>query len=115
MIQFLIILGSLFHKNPPLNLDLPIILILLIFYNITFVPSHPHMIDFRVYRPHKNKITNKQIMKRCVCSNVQRRVHVSRATIWRDDKIFKVNIYNGRNGCVLIISSPIARRPKAFQ
>ncbi len=39
----------------------------------------------------------------------------SRATIWRDDKIFRVNIYNGRNGCTLIISSLIDKRPKAFQ
>jgi hypothetical protein len=54
-------------------------------------------------------------MKRRVCNNAQIRAHVSRATIWRDDKIFKVNIYNGRNGCALIINSPIARRPKGFQ
>ncbi len=48
MIQFLVILGSLSHKNPPLNIDLPIIFILVIFFNITFSPSHPHKIDYRV-------------------------------------------------------------------
>jgi hypothetical protein len=48
MIQFLIILGSLSDKNPPLTIDLPIILILLIFYNITFDPSHLNMIDYEV-------------------------------------------------------------------
>jgi hypothetical protein len=54
-------------------------------------------------------------MKRCVCNNVQRRAHAYKPTIWRDDKIFKVNINNNTNGCTLIINSPIARRPKAFQ
>jgi len=54
-------------------------------------------------------------MKRHVCSNVQRRAHASRPTIWRDDVIFKVNINNGKNGCTLIINFLIARRPKAFQ
>jgi hypothetical protein len=98
-----------------LNIDLPIILIFLIFYNITFGPSHPHMIDCRVYRPHKNKITNKQVTKKLVCNSVQRRAHAFRATVWRDDKIFTVNIYNRRNGCTVIIISPIARRLKAFQ
>jgi hypothetical protein len=98
-----------------LNIDLPIILILLIFYNITFGPSHPHRIDFKVYRRHKNKITNKQITKRCVCNSVLKKAHVSKVTIWRDDKIFGVNIYNSRNGHALIISFPIVRRPKAFQ
>ncbi len=34
MIQFLIIFNSISHKNPPLNINLPIILIFLIFYNI---------------------------------------------------------------------------------
>jgi len=48
MIQFLIIFASLFHKNPPLNMDLPIILILLIFYNITFSLSHPYRINCKV-------------------------------------------------------------------
>jgi len=38
MIQFLVILGSLSHKSPPLNIDLLIILILLIPYNITLAP-----------------------------------------------------------------------------
>jgi hypothetical protein len=114
-IQFLIILGSLSHKNPPLNIKFPTILILLISYNITFNISHPHMIEFRVSKPHKNKITNKQIMKGCVCNNAKKRVHASRATVWKDDTIFRVNIYNGRNGCEFIISSPIIRRPKAFQ
>jgi hypothetical protein len=75
----------------------------------------PIHIDYKVYRPHKNKITNKQITKKRVCNSVQRKVHVSRAIVWKDDRIFKVNIYNGRNGCTLIISCPIARRPKAFQ
>jgi hypothetical protein len=92
MIQFLIILVSLSYGNPPLNIDLPIIFILLIHYNITFGSSHPHKIGCRVCMPHKNKITNKQIMKRCVCNNVQIKAHVSRATIWRDDMIFRVNI-----------------------
>jgi hypothetical protein len=46
---------------------------------------------------------------------VQRRVHVSKAIIWRDDKIFKVNINNNENGCAFIISFLITRRPKAFQ
>jgi len=41
--------------------------------------------------------------------------HVSRPTIWKDDEIFRVNINNGMNGCTFIISSPIAKRPKAFQ
>jgi hypothetical protein len=54
-------------------------------------------------------------MKRRVCNNVQRRAHVSRAIVWRDDEIFKVNIYNGRNGCAFIINSPIIKRPKTFQ
>jgi len=36
------------HKNPPLNIDLPTILILLISYNITFSLSHPHKIDCKV-------------------------------------------------------------------
>jgi len=58
--------GSFFHKNPPLNKDLPIILIFLILYNITFGLSHPHKIDYRVYMPHKNKITNKQVTKKHV-------------------------------------------------
>jgi hypothetical protein len=48
-----------------LNIDLPINFIFLIFY-ITFSPSHPHRIDCRVYRPHMNKITNKQVTKRRV-------------------------------------------------
>jgi hypothetical protein len=54
-------------------------------------------------------------MKRHVCNSVQRRAHDFKAIVCKDDKIFKVNINNGRNGCTLIISSPIARRPKAFQ
>ncbi len=112
MIQFLIIFGSLSHKNPPLNIDLPIILSILIFYNITFGPSHPHRIDCKVCRPHKNTITNKQVTKSHVWNSVQRNAHAFRAIVWRDDKIFRVNIYNLRNGCVLIISSLIARRPK---
>jgi len=115
MIQILIILGSLSHRNLALNINLPIILIFLISYNITFGPSHQDIIDYKVSRLHKNKITSKQVTKRRVCSNAQRRVHVSKPTIWRDDKIFKVNINNGRKGCVLIISLLIARRPKAFQ
>ncbi len=114
MIQFFIIFNSLSHKNPTLNINLPIIFIFLVFYNITFSPSHPHKIDCRVHKPHKNKITNKQVTKKLICNSVQRKAHASKATIWKDDKIFKVNIYNGRNGCTLIISSPIARRPKAF-
>jgi hypothetical protein len=73
------------------------------------------MMDFRVYKSHKNKITNKQVMKRRVCNSVQRRAHASRATVWKDDKIFKINIYNNRNGCALIKSSPIVKRPKTFQ
>jgi hypothetical protein len=28
-------------------------------------------------------------MKRCVCSNVQRKAHASRPIVWRDDKILK--------------------------
>jgi hypothetical protein len=56
VIQFLIIFGSLSHKNPPLNMDLPIILILLIFYNITFSPSHPNRINCKVLRLHMNKL-----------------------------------------------------------
>ncbi len=56
-----IIIGSLSHNNPPLNIDLPLILIFLISYNIAFNPSHPHKIDIKVYKPHKNKITNKQV------------------------------------------------------
>jgi hypothetical protein len=48
MIQFLIILGSLSHMNPPLNIDFPIIFILLISYNITFSPSHLNRIDCKV-------------------------------------------------------------------
>jgi len=122
MIQILIIFGSLSHMNPPLNIDLPIIFIILISYNITFGPSHPHRIDCKVCTPHKNKITNKQVTKRRVFNSVQRRVHTSRAIVCRDDKIFKVNIYNDRNGSMFIINSPIARRhspiarrPKAFQ
>ncbi len=98
MTQFLIIFDSLSHKNPPLNINLPIILIFLIFY-ITSSPSPPHKIDGRVYSLHMNKITNKQVTKKCVCKNVQRRVHVFKATIWSNDKIFTVNIYNIRNGC----------------
>jgi hypothetical protein len=69
MMQFLIILGSFSHRNPPLNIDLPTTFILLISYNIIFNPSHPHKIDFRVYMLHKNKITNKQVMKRHVCGS----------------------------------------------
>ncbi len=115
MIQFLIIFSSLSHWNPPLNINLPITFILLIFYNITFSLSHPHRIDYNVYRLHKNKITNKQVTKRHVCNNAQRRAYASKATIWKDDKIFEVNIYNNRNGCKLIISFPIVRRSKAFQ
>ncbi len=115
MIQFLIIFGSLSHMNPPLNTDLPIIFIILISYNITFGPSHPHRIDCRVCTSHKNKITNKQITKMRVCNSVQRTVHASKAIVCRDDKIFKVNIYNDRNGSMFIISSPIARGPKTLQ
>jgi hypothetical protein len=115
MMQFLIILGSFYHRNSPLNIDLPTTFILLISYNIIFGPSHLHKIDFRVYMPHKNQITSKQITKRHVCSSAQRRAHASKATIWTDDKIFRVNIYNNRNGCTFIINFPIARRPKAFQ
>ncbi len=115
MIQFLIIFSSLSHRNPPLNINLPIIFILLIFYNIPFGFSHLDMIDYKVYRSHKNKITNKQITKRHVCNSAQKRAHASSATIWKDDRIFKINIYNGRNGCAFIITSPIAKRPKAFQ
>ncbi len=81
MIQVHNILGSFSHKNPPLNINLPIILILLMSYNITFDPSHPHKINFRDYRLHKNKITNKQVMKRRVCNSVQRRAHASRAIV----------------------------------
>ncbi len=73
MIQFLIILGSFSHKNPPLNINVPIILILLIFHNITFGPSHPHRIDFRVSKLHKNKIISKQVTKRHVCNSTQER------------------------------------------
>ncbi len=111
MIQFLIILGSLSHMNPPLNIDLHIIIIFLISDNITFGPSHLDRIDCKVWSPHKNKTTSKQVTKRHVCNNAYRRAHAFRPTIWRDDKIFKVNINNKRNGCVLIISSPIVRRP----
>jgi hypothetical protein len=115
VIQFFIILNSFSHRNPPLNIDLPIIFILLISYNITFNPSHPNMINYKVWRSHKNKITNKQVTKRCVCNNVQRKAHAFRPIVWNDDKIFKVNINNGTNGsCTLIISSPIAIRPKVF-
>jgi hypothetical protein len=95
MIQFLITLGSLSHKNPPLNIDLPLTLILLISYNIIFSPSHPHNIDFKVYKPHKNKITN----KRCVCNNVQKMAHAYRATVWRDVRIFKVNMGKTKLRC----------------
>jgi hypothetical protein len=63
---------------------------------------------------HKNKITSKQITKRCVCNNAQKKAHASRATIWRDDRTFNVNIYNGKNGCMLIISFPTVRGPKTF-
>jgi hypothetical protein len=115
MIQIFIILGSLSHKNPPLNIDLPITLTFLIFYNITFDPSHPHRVDYMVCRLHNNKTTNKQVMKRHVYNSAQRRVHASRAIVWRDDKIFEVDIYNDRNGCMFIINSLIARRPKALQ
>jgi hypothetical protein len=115
MIQFLIILGSLFHRNPPLNINFPMILIFLISYNITFGSSHPNRIDYRAWRLHKNKTTNKQVTKMHVCGSVQRRVHASRPIVWRDDKIFRVNINNGGNGCMFIISFPIAKRPKAFQ
>jgi hypothetical protein len=48
MIQFFIIIGSLSHRNPPLNIDLPITLVFLISYNITFGPSHLNWIDYRV-------------------------------------------------------------------
>jgi hypothetical protein len=113
MTQFLIIFGSFSHKNPTLNIDL-IILILLIPYNITFNPTHTHRIDCKVCKSHKNKITSQQITKRCVCNSVQRRAHAFRAIVWKVDRIFWVNIYNSRNGCKLIISSPIARRPKTF-
>jgi len=68
-IQFPIILGSLSHKNPPLNINVPIIFILLISYNITFDPSHPHRINFRVCMLHNNKIINKQVMKRRACNS----------------------------------------------
>jgi hypothetical protein len=61
-------LAPFLHKNPPLNIDLPIILILLISYNIIFGPSHPHRIDYRVWRSHKNKITNRQVTKNHVCN-----------------------------------------------
>jgi hypothetical protein len=54
-------------------------------------------------------------MKRHVWKSAQKRAHVSRPTIWRDDRIFKVNINNGTNGCTFIINSPIAKRPKTFQ
>jgi hypothetical protein len=74
MIQFLIILGSLSHKNPPLNINLPITLIFLISYNITFSLSHQNRINYKVFKLHKNKIINKQVTKRRVCSNPQRRV-----------------------------------------
>jgi len=115
MIQFFIIFGSHSHKNPPLNIDFPLIIIFKISCNITFGLSHLDRLDYRVLRLHKNKIINKQVTKRCVCSSAQRRVHVSRPTLWRDDRIFRVNINNGRKGCVFIISPPIARRSKAFQ
>ncbi len=72
---FFVILGSLSHKNPSLNIDLPIIPIFLISYNITFGHSHLDRIDCRVWRSHKNKITSIQVTKWCVCSSVQRRVH----------------------------------------
>jgi hypothetical protein len=48
MIQFFIILGFLSQNNPPVNIDLPVIFIFLIFYNITFGLSHPNMIGYRV-------------------------------------------------------------------
>jgi hypothetical protein len=48
VIQFLIILGSLYNKNPQMNIYLLIIFILLISYNITFGPSYLKMIDYRV-------------------------------------------------------------------
>jgi hypothetical protein len=86
-----------------LNIDL-IIFIILISYNISFTPPH---LDYRIWKPHKNKITNKQVSKKHVCNNVQRRAHASRPTIWRDDKIFKVNIDNGTNGCTLLFISTI--------
>ncbi len=96
MIQFLIILHSLSHMNPPLNINL-IIFIFLIFYNITFGLSHPYRIDHKVWRPQKNKNTKKQVMKRCVCSNVQRRAYASRPIVWKDDMILKtlwiINLY----------------------
>ncbi len=115
MIQIFIIFGSLSHKNPPLNIDLPIILIFLILYNITFDLSHPHKIDYRVCMPHNNIIPNKQVTKRHVCSSPQRRAHASKVVVWRDDKIFKVKSNNNKNGCTLIINFPIVKRPKAFQ
>jgi hypothetical protein len=77
---------------------LPIIFIFLIFYNIAFNPSHPHRIDCRVYRLHKKKLPTNKSQKH-VCNSVQRRAHVYKTTVWKDDKIFKVNIYNGKNGC----------------
>ncbi len=85
-IQFPIILGSLSHKNPSLNIDVPIIFILLISYNIIFGPSHPHRINFRVCMPHKNKIINKQVMKRRACNSAQRRPHALNHNMegWQD-------------------------------
>jgi len=58
--QFLIILGSIFQRNPPLNIDLLTTFILLIFYNIIFDPSHPHKIDLRsTCRTRTKLLTNK--------------------------------------------------------
>jgi len=46
--------------NPPLNIDLHIIFIILISYNITFGPSHPHRIDVGFVHHTKTKLpTNK--------------------------------------------------------
>jgi hypothetical protein len=71
-------------------------------------------IDFRVWRPHKNKIINKQVTKGHVCNSAHRMSQGFKPTIWKDDMIFRVNTNNNTNECVFIISSPIVRRPKAF-
>ncbi len=103
MIQFFIILGSLSHKNPPLNINLPTIFIFLISYNITFNPSHVGKINYRVS------------MLQVLYNSAQRKAHAFRPTLWKDDMIFKVNINNSKKGCTFIISPLIAKRPKAFQ
>jgi hypothetical protein len=49
-----------------------------------------------------------------ICSRGKNNKKASRPIVWRDDKIFRVNINNGTNGCAFIISFPIVKRPKTF-